>query len=795
MNKPIFSIIISLSLLLSVSCVGERPLMTQVVEDPFTDAVVNATVDSLYSVMTDGEKLAQLKGFRQQELYVDGKISIEKCRELLPDGIGHISQFAVMLDQDPNELRDNVKFIQDYLINETPSGIPAIFHEEAVLGFCTKGATTYPQQINMAASWNTDLMELKTQYTAESMREAGATMALSPNVDVVRTAKFNRGEEAYGEDGYLTSMMGYAFVKGLQGEKLETGVASCAKHYLGYGGGSDNGEKVRYEEIMMPYEVLVRMAGCKTVMTAYHQVDDVYCVFNKNIIEERLRGYMGFDGLLISDYGAISQKGTNYAERAANALNAGCDLELSTGVCFPSIPEAIEMGLLTEERVEQAVKRNLAMKVRLGLIGNGKKLYEEGDLDFNPKKSQDLAYTLGTQSVVLLKNDGILPLDNKKYEDIALVGPNAHSPWSMLGDYTYQVMHIYHRCEEIDFTSPQVNTLKESMDQRLGNDFNIAYERACDWSMSNEDVDTKELGDPNFIKSKMLRVKAKLRQMSTEKTNWGRAFKIAEGSDVIVAAVGENLTLCGEGRGRKGIRLPGEQERLVEAMIDTGRPVILIMFGGRTCVLSDKIVDGAAAIIQAWYPGQEGGNAISDILTGKVNPSGKLCMTYPNEEYDENICYNEGDVIQDKVEYPFGYGLSYTTYDYSDIKMPSSCDLRGGEFEISCTITNSGKRSGDEVVQLYVSPNDPTMPLRPIQLKGFSRVSLKAGESKQVIFKVSPRLMAYYNCDDAKWELDPGRYIFKIGASSADIRLSAPINFEGKKLITDTRDVYFSEVK
>lgn len=783
---------VALALLLA-SCGGEQPLVSQVVVDPFTNAEVDATVDSLYNIMTDAERLAQLKGFRQQDLYVDGKISIEKCRELLPDGIGHISQFAVMMDQSPSELRDNVKFIQDYLINETPSGIPAIFHEEAVLGFCTKGATTYPQQINMAASWNTELMQLKTQYTAESMREAGATMALSPNLDVIRTAKFNRGEEAYGEDGYLTSAMGYAFVRGLQGERLETGVASCAKHYLGYGGGSENSEKVRYEEIMMPYEVLVRMAGCKTVMTAYHQVDGTYCVFNRNIIEERLRGYMGFDGLLISDYGAISQKGTNYAERAANALNAGCDLELSTGVCFPSIPEAIEKGLLAKERVEQAVKRNLAMKVRLGLIGKGKKLYAEGDLDFDPKKSQDLAYTLATQSVVLLKNNGILPLAaNKK---IALVGPNAHSPWSMLGDYTYQVMHIYHRCEEIDFSSPEVKTLKESMEQRMGDKFSIAYERACDWSMSNEDVDTKELGDPNFIKSKMLRVKAKLQQMSTEKTNWNRAFKFAEMSDVIVAAVGENLTLCGEGRGRKGIRLPGEQERLVEEMIDTGKPVVLIMFGGRTCVLSDKIVNGAAAIIQAWYPGQAGGDAVTDILTGRVNPSAKLCMTYPNEEYAENICYNEGDAIKSKTLYPFGYGLSYTTYDYSNIEMPKSGDLLGGEFEISCTVTNSGKMAGDEVVQLYVSPNDPAMPLRPISLKGFARVSLGVGESKRVTFKLSPRLLSYYNSDTAKWELAAGDYTFKIGASSRDMRLSSTIRLSGEKLITDTRDVYFSQVE
>lgn len=790
--------VLFLSCLLFVSCI-QSSMYVQIKEYPFSDSRIDIIVDSIYKGMSIEERVAQLYGIRGEKLMENGKISFEKCRELIPNGIGHISQFACMLNMEPDELRDYVKDLQTYLINETPSGIPAIFHEEAITGLAAKGATTYPQQIGMACTWNPELMELKTKYTKETMREVGAFMALSPNVDIIRTPIFNRGEESYGEDAYLTSSMGLAFVKGLQGESLENGVAACAKHYLGYGGGSENNEdneKVLFEEILMPYDVLLRVGGCKNVMTGYHQFKGTFSVFNKYIIQDILRDHLHFDGIVVSDYGAISTKKLSgntkkdYMMRVANAINAGCGMEFSEGVCFPYIIDAIEQGLIDEKKVEKAVKDALTLKVRLGLFNKYRKLYKEGKLDFNKKKYCELAYKLASQSVVLLKNNGILPLYSCR--NIALVGPNANSPWSMLGDYTYQVMNIFHRGNSIDFESPKIYTLKESLEKRLPDGFNVEYSRGCDWSMDNEIyLNMKSTGDQRFVQSKMNRLKIRLFEEMTEKTDVDDAVSIACRSDVVIAAVGENLTLCGEGRGRKGVRLPGKQEEFVEKLIDTGTPVVLVVFGGRAQVLSEKIMEKCAAIIQAWYPGQEGGNAIADILTGKVNPSGKLSISYTRKDNVEDICYNYGDEYKSFVAFPFGHGLSYNNYVYSDMTAPTVVDLNEHEFKISCNIKNTGNYIGDEVAQLYVSPESDDMPYRSIQLKGFARVSLMPGEEKKVIFTFYPRALDYYN--NGNWCLSPGKFIFKIGASSTDIRLSSTVELKGKEIISKNRDIFFSE--
>ncbi len=255
------------------------------------------------------------------------------------------------------------------------------------------------------------------------------------------------------------------------------------------------------------------------------------------------------------------------------------------------------------------------------------------------------------------------------------------------------------------------------------------------------------------------------------------------------AALGENPTLCGEARERKGIRLPGDQERFLQDLIATGKPVVLVMFGGRPQVI-DNVADGCAAILQAWYPGEEGGNAVADILLGNVNPSGKLCMSYPKNEDKTMICYNNGDSTVD-VAYPFGYGLSYTTFEYSDVVVPHSSGIESDDLEIKCTVKNTGSVPGTEIVQLYVSPSSG-QPLKPIQLKGFARVFLQAGESKTLSFHVSPQQLAYYS--DGRWIVEPGDYEFKIGASSSDIRLKGICELTGEPRRIAYRDIYFSTV-
>jgi beta-glucosidase len=355
----------------------------------------------------------------------------------------------------------------------------------------------------------------------------------------------------------------------------------------------------------------------------------------------------------------------------------------------------------------------------------------------------------------------------------------------MLGDYTYQSMYSFWWGGKVDPNNPKIVSLLDALQNKLDKSVTMGYERGCDWSSNNEaSVIKSGDGDPR-IKALKLMLMA-----SADPTNRERAIQLAVNSDVIVAAVGENPTLCGEGRERKGIKLPGDQERFVKELIATGKPVVLVVFGGRPQVISE-IESGCAAILQAWYPGEEGGNAVADILLGRVNPSGKLCVSYPKTEDKGQICYNNSITINSNVSYPFGYGLSYTTYRYSDMKLSSAENSTVGWIPLSFKVKNTGKFAGTEIVQLYVSSKDVGSTMKPIQLKGFQRIELNASEEKTVIFKVSPEQLAQYK--NNQWVIEPGKYEFQAAASSSDIRLRATIEFKGeRKILQNGRSVYFS---
>lgn len=741
-------------------------------------------VDSLYNRMTLAERVAQLYGIRPKELMKDGKLSLEKCKELIPNGVGQICQFACALDMNPNELRNFVRDLQSYLINETPSGIPAIFHEEAITGFAAKGATVYPQQIGVACSWNPELATIKTQQTADAMRSVGATLALSPMVDLIRTAHWPRIEESYGEDSYLSAAMGVAFVEGLQKKGLSKGVAACTKHFLGYGGGSSLTWKEIYEEVLMPHEAMIRKAGCKVLMTSYGRFRDEQAVSSHTLLKNILRKYLEFDGTVVSDYGSVShssQKGNPeiLKKRAIEALTAGNDIELPSNNSYKYLPELLKDNRVSEQCFETAVKRTLKLKAQLGLLSAHRKLYDTGNLDLDCSVYRRTAYELACQSIVLLKNDGVLPLSPRK-KKIALVGPNANTYWCMLGDYTYQSMQAFWWGGKVDPKNPEIIPVYRALKSKLNNKFTIAYERGCDWSKTNETSIIRG-GDPRTERLNLMLME------SSDSTNWNQAIKLASESDVIIAALGENPTLCGEARQRKGIRLPGDQEKFLKELIATGRPVVLVMFGGRPQVI-EEVANGCSAIIQAWYPGEEGGYAVADILLGNINPSGKLCVSYPKTEKEELYCYNNGS-SKESISYPFGFGLSYTSFKYSDMNMPSSVKTTDKYINISCRVKNTGKREGTEIVQLYLSPDSP-LPLKPIQLKGFSRIPLKPGESKKICFKVSIQQLAYYM--NNKWNIAEGKYKFTIGASSSDCRLESSLQLSGNIISMDRRDELFS---
>ena len=762
---------------------------------------IEQQVDELYGKMSQEERIAQLRSMYMDDLFNEqGQLDTAKCRQLIPNGIGHFSQYCSQKPLDPNVLRDRVAAVQDWLINNTPNGIPALFHEEVLSGVNTRGATIYPQQIGQACSFNPELAELKTQQTGVAMRKMGGVLSLSPMVDVCRTPSFNRLEESYGEDGYLSAVMGVAFVNGLQQGGLKEGVGACSKHYLGYGGGGDAEEKELMEEILFPHEAMIRLAGSRVIMPGYHAMadsngDTVNCVANGKILNDILRGYLGFDGMVVSDYTAIDQLPgvTETVDKAAAAINGGCDVDFPRGANYESLPQALEQGKVKLEVLERAVKDVLRHKFRAGLFDKDAYLFSKDRIELDSPEERQTSYDIATQSVVLLENNGVLPLhvDSLKSQqklNILLTGPNANSMWAMCGDYSFPSMTYFWKKVENDLDNPHVITLLEGMKHHQPEGFNIMYSRGCDWT---EEIETKfaKGGDERAWEYEILHRKVD----SGEKADKAEALNMAKDCDVIIAAVGENVMLCGENRDRQGLRLPGKQEEYVKELLQTGKPVVLVVFGGRAQIVSG-IAERCAAVIQAWYPGEEGGHAVADILFGKVSPSAKLSVSYPNTEIYEPICYNRSVEKDSRVQWPFGYGLSYATFEYSNLKTDQETSTTSEGIVLSFDVKNTGKMAADEISQVYLSPTTDKQHIRPIQLQGFTRLSLKPGESKTVKMKLYTEQFGFYSHEGQRqWNIAPGTFLVKVGASSTDIRLQQQVTLKGETVIKPLREQYFSE--
>ena len=753
---------------------------------------IDQQVDELYAKMPQEERIAQLRSMYMDELFNEqGQLDTAKCRELIPYGIGHFSQFCMQQPRDPNELRDRAIAIQDWLMNNTPNGIPALLHEEVLSGVNTLGSAIYPQQIGQACSFNPELAELKTFQTSTTLRKIGGIFALSPMVDVCRNPSFNRLEESYGEDGYLSAVMGTAFVKGLQQGNLKKGVGACSKHYLGYGGGGDAEEKELMEEILLPHETMIRLTGSVAVMPGYHDVHGTRCVANSEILQDILRGYVGFDGMVVSDYTAIDQIPglETTVEKAAAAINNGNDVDFPHGANYKYLQEAIDKGLVKPEVLERAVKDVLRIKFRLGLFDKDAYLYSKEDIKLDTPEERQTAYDIAAQSIVLLENNGILPL--KDVKNVLVTGPNANSIWAMCGDYTYPAMSYFWKMvmDVADRDNPHIVKLLEAMTAKKPENLNVMYSRGCDWT---EDIETKygEVGDARAWEYELLHRKVD----SGEKADKAEALKMSQEADVIIAAVGENVMLCGENRDREGLRLPGKQEQYVEELIKTGKPVVLVVFGGRAQVISG-IAEKCAAVIQAWYPGEEGGNAVADILYGNVSPSAKLSVSYPNTEINEPICYNYSAEKDARVAWPFGYGLSYTTFEYQNLQVNSEAQTSDNFVELTFQVKNTGEVKADEIAQIYLSPTADNQNIRPIQLQGFARISLEPGQTKTVTTRLYVEQFGFYSHANnvRQWNIEPSTFIVKVGASSTDIRLQQEVILRGKAINKPLREHYFSE--
>jgi beta-glucosidase len=757
---------------------------------------LEARVDALLELMNVDEKLAQLTGVWATDLLEQKRFSRERADRKLSNGTGHLTRLAAATGLRPAESAALANEIQAYLTENTRLGIPAIVHEESCGGYMARDATCFPQAIGQASTWEPDLIEAMSTVIRNQMRPVGAHHSLAPVLDVTRDPRWGRVEETFGEDPYLVTRIGVAYIKGLQGPRLEDGVIATAKHFVGYGM-SEGGLNWAPAHIMprelrevfaAPFEAAIEEAGVASVMNAYHEMDGIPLGSSRQLMVELLRERLGFEGVVVSDYFTVPmlvayhRVARDKTEAAKLALEAGIDVELPAADCYGDpLREGLEQGLIEMALVDASVRRVLEQKFRLGLFEDPFVDAPRAPLLFDTAEQRALSRRIAQKSIVLLKNDaGALPLA-KDLSSIALVGPGADDVRLLQGDYHYpahqEVMFeaqgdlpaptpmLAADVAALDDHYPQMVSVLQGIQSKLGPATRVNRAKGCG-----------------------------VTETSTE--GFAEAIEAARGSEVAVVVVGDRSGLTddatsGEARDRAEIGLPGVQEALVEAIVDTGTPVVLVLLGGRPLALP-TIYERVAAALVAWLPGEEGGNAVADVLFGDYNPGGKLPISIPRSAAQIPVYYNhkpsgnrshwKGDYVDMPTAplYPFGHGLSYATFEYRDLRIERGEVAAGGRVSTSFELRNAGEREGDEVTQLYLHgpPSNVTRPVK--ELKGFKRLTLAPGESKRVTFDLAVEQLGFYD-REMRFCVEPGWVEVMIGSSSADIRLKGGFEVTGER--------------
>jgi beta-glucosidase len=756
---------------------------------------IDARVADLLARMTIDEKLAQLGSVWSFELFRTAtELDPALVRTRLGDGIGHISRVAGATNLGPLEAAQIGNEIQRFLVEETRLGIPAFLHEETLHGLLARDAPVYQQSIGAAAAFDPGLVEVIAAAIARRMRAIGASVALAPVLDISRDPRWGRVEETYGEDPYLAATLGSAYVRGLQGRDLEGGVAATAKHFVGHGlaeGGLNQapahvGPRELREEQMLPFETAVRDAGIAGVMPAYCDVDGVPCHVSRELLTTVLRREWGFDGVVASDYTAIGmlvrehRLTADHGTAAAMALRAGMDNELPTTTEYGDpLREAIDDGRLDVPAVDVAVERTLRLKFRLGLFDRPfvepPTAVALATLDAD---EEGLARDLARRSLVLVENDGILPLAPSA-GSIAVIGPIADSARDLLGDYA----HLLH-----------IETLAEL--RHLANPF--AYPAS---SMINP-ADDELAGMPTvldglrdrFGPERVVHARGSgLRDGTDEEID--EAVDVARQADVAIVVLGERSGLTddattGEARDRSSLGLLGRQQELLEAVVATGTPTVLVLVSGRPLAI-EWAAEHCAAVLLAWVPGGAGPAAIADVLAGDVDAGGRLPVTVPRHVGQVPLTYRHhptGGKSNWKVDYvdgpssplwPFGHGRSYTSFTIDHLRLDKSVlETAGDAVTVRVDVTNTGPRAGDEVIQLYVRDEEATV-ARPVkELLGFQRLHLAAGECRTIAFTLSTEQFSYYDIDMRRI-VEPGLVRIFVGRSSVELPLTAEIALVG----------------
>jgi beta-glucosidase len=753
-----------------------------------------ARADDLLARMTLDEKLAQIGCVWSTSLLAeDGSLSVKRARSKLRHGTGHVTRIGGATVLRPAESAAFANSIQKFLVEETRLGIPAIIHEESCAGYTARDATCFPQAIGLASTWEPELIEQMGEVIRRQMRAVGAHHTLAPVLDVARDPRWGRTEETFGEDPYLISQMGIAYVRGVQGADLSQGIVCTGKHFLGYGASEGGmnwapvhiGRRELLEVYATPFEAAIREAGLASMMNSYAEIDGVPLGASRELLNDLLRGPLGFDGVLVSDYFTITTL-MNYhgiaadeGEAARRALEAGMDVELPALHCYGEpLRQAIEEGRVDVALVDLAVRRLLRMKFQLGLFESPFVEAAAAAAIFDTAEQRALAHRLAQKSIVLLRNDGTLPLD-PAVRSLAVIGPSADSVRLLQGDYHYpaHLEMMFGAIAEGDLSprpAGEVNlaqhfvpmvTVLEGIRRTVSPATEILTAAGCDISGSS-------------------------------RAGFAEAVAAASRAEIAIVVVGEKSGLVegctsGESVDRAGLGLAGVQQQLVEAIVATGTPTVVVLLNGRPLALP-WIAEHAAALVEAWLPGEEGGTAVADVLFGRVNPAGRLPISLPRSAGQVPVFYAhkpsggrsqwKGDYADEssKPLFPFGHGLGYTTFDYADLEItPGEVEAKGA-VRISCRVTNAGERAGEEVVQLYV--HDVVAEVtRPVQeLKGFRRLPLAAGESKTVVFELSLAHLAFHDLA-MRYVVEPGRIEVLIGASADDIRLRGAFEITGEK--------------
>ena len=737
-------------------------------------------VDALLAAMTLEEKLGQLGSYwmphsdadrdeidggvaPMEHVMRDGAKDLDEAAE---HGLGHLTRTFGTLPVSAAEGARILEAFQRRVVESSRLGIPAIAHEECLTGFTTLGATVYPTSLAWAATFEPELIERMGAHIGADMRAVGVHQGLSPVMDVVRDYRWGRVEETMGEDPYLVGTSGTAYVRGLE----SAGIVATLKHFAGYSASRaarnhapvPMGPREFADVILPPFEMAVRHGGARSVMNSYADVDGLPAAADHHLLTEVLRGQWGFTGTVVSDYWAIAfldlmhRVSPDRATSGAMALHAGIDVELPSTDAYGLLADKVAAGELDEATVDAAARRVLLQKAELGLLDAEPELAApDPDVDLDSPANRALAAEIAEKSVILLDHNGILPLDGVR--DLAIIGPAADDARTFFGCYSFP-NHVLDRYTSLG-AGVEVRSLLESLRAELP-DTAITYEQGVPVREPDRD------GIP-------------------------AAVAAARAAEVCVLAVGDLSSMFGKGTSGEGcdatdLDLPGVQTDLVEAVLATGTPVVLLVVSGRPYALG-AFADRCAAIVQAFLPGEEGGDAIAGVLSGRVNPSGHLPVSIPRLAGSQPGTYLAPKLghqaewvsnIDPTPLYPFGHGRSYTEFTYSELELSAASITPDGALDITVAVANTGDRPGEDVVQLYLSDEvgQVTRPVR--ELVGFQRLALAPGESRRVTFHLHADRTSFTGRDGARI-VEPGAFTVAVGHSSLDTPLTGRFDITG----------------